>query len=363
MKKTDKRIIIAVAHDGGFSSTKYIGATPERFDTPIIGRFPSIYTPHVISGVTGVRQVTAPVAGIVGDDAALLAPESVVSDLTEDNYADESYHLFLAASLIDVIVGCKIPNGATVDVYLSLGINVKHEPLWGDRIRQMFEGSDTIDYESALWSGKIRFASVALKTQPQWVAFDSRVKYHGGKMSLTPTKGAMAIIDCGSNTFQGGVLVNDFTLRAPFCETVGSWEVIRNGFYAILAQKAAAANVRLGDVRMESLMTAYETREFRIGKVTIPLHDEIDALVVDKVAQRVHIFKNAIKTPALSEIILSGGDAAVNLEAIKAEYNKYVSGEIRIATDDTGESETLYRVASGGYKDAVRRCLKEGVNA
>jgi hypothetical protein len=227
----------------------------------------------------------------------------------------------------------------------------------------MFDHDDYVVYESALWSGKVRFVSVALKTQPQWVAFDSRVKYRDGKMTLTPTKGAMAIIDCGSNTFQGGILVNDFTLRAPFCETVGSWEVIRNGFYAVLAQKAAAANVRLGDVRMESLMTAYETREFRLGKVVIPLHDEIDALVADKVAQRVHILKNAIKTPALSEIILSGGDAAVNLDAIKAEYYKYVSGEIRLATNDAGESETLYRVASGGFKDAVRRCLKEGVNA
>lgn len=380
LKYPDITKIYVACHDGGFDSIKGMGADVTDISITQLAMIRNRIVKNQFTARTAPVNGMPPDAagriikvscdgkvlahGISGKDAETLQPGLWTSQLTADHYVSPVYYQYLFQNLADLFQQSDIASGTHVKVFLSLGINIMHS-VYGNNMHETLIGYFTPitiqTHDGKEWY--ITFGNIEIKEQPFWVMVDQVMRWNEKTKILSPPDlsvmkdGYYVVLDCGSNTFQGLFFANNMIPVDRFCEGIGVWDVVKRQFKSVVVKKAQDAGLTISDPKMQQLMDAYRTGEYRVGKHgVIDIRAEKAEMNRLKIEQRLETTRLYLRTGEdIGNIVFAGGDAETNFPRFQEYYEKNIRGEMKFATDDTGEQELIFRLASGGLKGAIRR--------
>lgn len=352
--------------DGGFNTCKATGARvtdliakdiaaiKERLVTTEFASYWAPLIPH--NGANG-RLMESPEEGIVGIDAREIQPHLWTTSLGEDHYQGSIWRLYFWSMLYDIIEKSEIVDGSHVKVFTALGLPHLHMGYAGIlRDSLLSDMPHTIKRRD----GKTFFITIhdfiAVQTQPFWIAWDQIFRWEPS--GLIPHKellqGGLAILDFGSKTTNGIMMVNNLIPVDHISVPIGTWDVVKDFVAPKIESLRQQKGITVGE-RWQALMSAYENGGYQIGKHdTLDIRGGLEEYNCEKVVQRIKEVDTKLDGGANTRtMLLAGGDVGVNFPAFEEKYAQNISGDFKITTDDDGKEEPMYRQMNGACKGAI----------
>ena len=359
--------------DLGFKSVKssLIRVTPYEnedslnfdkiFDEIFTTEFPSFYAPlpaHLkdySQQATG-RILLTPVAGMVGITAKELSSFWSIS-LSEEHYLRDIWQLYFWEQLFDLLCQSGIESGTHCRVFSTLGLppNVMgYESLIQEKlIKDSPIYLSGYNHEKSFW---VTLDPLEIRSQPFWVAIEQVMQVKNQQLVLDPSllQGGLLILDFGSKTLSGLLLVNNLIPVQTITVAQGTWSLLQTLINDI--DKIRQEKGLLTGIKWQELMPVYETKKLSLGQTELDLSSEINKLIQQKSSQRYLEIDSWLTSP-VANMILAGGDAGNNFEIFKQHYTPRLSGTIKLAVDNNGKIEPVYRQRDGLLKGALRNWL------
>ena len=361
---------LALAVDIGFSGTKVasLNMTDRQISDSLLSAITTIYFPTLhapmpdgdLTNISGVMDTGDGVMGLTGEDAVDLNPSLAAGIDTEAYYMTPTHHLLVRSAILRALRVQQIPVGK-VTIHLSLAVPVMHEQYIMP-MTEAFQGRVTLR-DCDEWEWLVTVATCEVQMQPKWLALDALMRWDAASgilqpLDWTPLMGGKLLVihDFGSLTYQGLGFQKNLAPVKRWGEAAGSWEVVRTPLRQAVQKRAADMGIKLYDPTTFELMNAYRDGAFYRGKKVIPLHDEISRLIAAKVEQRIQIADAELRGGVnVSDMLFAGGDAQRNIDAFRARYDDYITGECKLMTDEAGQPDPMWRLAHGALKGALRQ--------